>query len=99
MGDGSLLVILDRSRLEAFWSEQALLLEKKHSGNVTFSDSLALQAGLLHNFFGITLRVSEDKEDKISDKTEVEAIGATKKSEKAKVPKNRKRQLLLNRDF
>ena len=98
MVDGPLLVILDRSRLEAFWSEQALLLEKKHSGNVTFSDSLALQAGLLHNFFGITLRVSEEKQDRIPDQTEFEAIGATKKTEKAKVSKNRKRQKQVKRE-
>ena len=61
MADGPLLVILDRSRLEDFWGEEALLLEKR-SLFATFSECLAQQTGLLENFFGVTLRVNENIE-------------------------------------
>ena len=71
-------------------SEQALLLEKRSlSLFPNFQDCLALQTGLLENFFGVTLRVNETT-DKPEDKTvEAETVEVSEKL----VPKKKPRKL------
>ena len=100
MADGPLLVILDRFRLEDFWGEEALLLEKR-SLFATFSECLAQQTGLLENFFGVTLRVNENidtTQDRNTDITEDEAIESSEKIERVKVPKKPRKQKKTKRE-
>ena len=86
---GPLLVILDRSRLEDFWSEQSLLLEKRNFS--IFEDCLALQSGLLENFFGVTIKVNDEVSEDV-DVTEGDSISAPLTSDKGKVNRKSKKR-------
>ena len=95
--DGPLLVILDRSRLEDFWSEQALLLEKRNFS--TFEDCLALQSGLLENFFGVTIRVNDEVSEDIYMKEEEDIINAPLTSGKGKENRKSKKRKKVKEEF
>ena len=94
--DGPLLVILDRSRLEDFWSEQALLLEKRNFS--TFEDCLALQSGLLENFFGVTIRVNDEVSEDVH-MIEGDTISAPLKSDKEKENRKSKKRKKEKEEF
>ena len=94
--DGPLLVILDRSRLEDFWSEQSLLLEKLNFS--TFEDCLALQSGLFENFFGVTIRVNDEVSEDV-DVTEGDTISAPLTSDKGKVNRKSKKRKKVEKEY